>query len=403
MHTPLIELQNVKKAFGANRVLNGVNLSIFKGEITTIIGKSGGGKSVLLKHIIGLIKADAGEILFESRPLADMKKAARRALKHKFSYMFQGTALFDSMTIFENIALPLNETTALPAAQIEQRVKAKMHQLDLNQIDHQYPAQLSGGMKKRVALARALVTEPSIVLFDEPTTGLDPIRKNAVHGMISDYQKKFGFTAVVVSHEIPDIFYISQRIAMLNKGQILFQGSPEEIQQSRDERIQQFIHGLESHHDDLTGTATQTQLEKRFQEEMSRLIRHKTIFSVILFSIENLNEIKEKGGHIAAQHVLKNFANHIRNRIRVTDICSRYGLDKIIVVLSNTGFEQAKVFCRKLAEHMRGEQLLAISPYPGFCFFVRTGFTEVGEGSLLDEVITQAESQMEPFYEFKIC
>ena len=241
MDAPLIEFQSVTKAFGDNVVLDGVDLTILRGEVTAVIGKSGEGKSVLLKHIIGLMRPDSGQILFQGRPITAYSKTERRELKRKFSYMFQGTALFDSMTIWENIALPLKETLRLPVAEIQTRVRDKMAQLDLDGIDAQYPSQLSGGMQKRVALARALVTEPEIVLFDEPTTGLDPIRKHAVHQMISDYQRRFGFTAVVVSHDIPGIFHIAQRVAMLDEGRICFQGTPAALQQSALPAISAFI------------------------------------------------------------------------------------------------------------------------------------------------------------------
>jgi phospholipid/cholesterol/gamma-HCH transport system ATP-binding protein len=244
MREPLIQFKNIQKRFGENEVLKGADLSIYKGEITTIIGKSGVGKSVLLKHIIGLVEQDAGAIFFEGRPVSEMKKTERKNLKRKCSYMFQGTALFDSLTVYENIALPLAETTPLSKSEIEKRVKDKMNQLDLVGIDEKFPSQLSGGMKKRVALARALVTDPEIILFDEPTTGLDPIRKKAVHDMISDYQRKFGFTGVVVSHDIPDIFHISQRVAMLDGGRILFEGSPEELSRVSDPAVKEFIQGL---------------------------------------------------------------------------------------------------------------------------------------------------------------
>ena len=245
MTEPLIQFRQVFKSFGDNAVLKGVDLSIYGGEVTTIIGKSGIGKSVLLKHVIGLLEPDAGEILFQGQAINTLTRAERRALKMKFSYMFQGTALFDSMTVYENVALPLKEKGRVPQREIDQRVHDKLAQLDLNGSEAQYPSQLSGGMKKRVAMARALVTEPQIVLFDEPTTGLDPIRKNAAHAMIAEYQQKFGFTGIMVSHEIPDVFYISQRIAMLDKGRIIFQGSPEEIQQSTEPVIRQFIRGLD--------------------------------------------------------------------------------------------------------------------------------------------------------------
>jgi phospholipid/cholesterol/gamma-HCH transport system ATP-binding protein len=159
--------------------------------------------------------------------------------------MFQGNALFDSMTVYENVALPIREKGRLPFHEVENRVREKLSQLDLNGIEDNYPSQLSGGMQKRVAMARALVTDPEIVLFDEPTTGLDPIRKNAAHAMISNYQKTFGFTGVIVSHEIPDVFDISQRIAMLDRGRIIFQGSPAEIRNCGESVIRQFLKGEE--------------------------------------------------------------------------------------------------------------------------------------------------------------
>lgn len=243
MTVPLIQFNQVFKRFGDNVVLKGVDLSIYRGQVTAIIGKSGIGKSVLLKHIIGLLEPDEGEILFQGQALRAMTAAERKAAKMKFSYMFQGTALFDSMTVYDNVALPLKETSRMPLHEITKRVRDKLTQLDLAGIEDKYPSQLSGGMKKRVAIARALVTNPEIVLFDEPTTGLDPIRKNAAHAMISEYQKTFGFTGVMVSHEIPDVFYISQRIAMLDQGRIIFQGSPQEIRNSTEPVIRQFIRG----------------------------------------------------------------------------------------------------------------------------------------------------------------
>ena len=243
MTVPLIEFNQVFKRFGDNAVLKGVDLSIYQGQVTAIIGKSGIGKSVLLKHIIGLLEPDQGEIRFQGQAIKAMPAVARRAVKMKFSYMFQGTALFDSMTIYENVALPLKEKGQVPFREIQRRVRDKLAQLDLADIEDKYPSQLSGGMKKRVAMARALVTDPEIVLFDEPTTGLDPIRKNTAHAMIAQYQKTFGFTGVMVSHEIPDVFYICQRIAMLDQGRIIFQGSPAEIQNSTEPAIRQFIRG----------------------------------------------------------------------------------------------------------------------------------------------------------------
>lgn len=403
MEQPLIQMVDVYKKFGDHHVLNGTNLSIFEGQVTTIIGKSGVGKSVLLKHMIGLVEPDSGEILFRGHLLSKMNKAERRALKRKSSYVFQGTALFDSITVFENIALPLKERTSLGKVQIATRVRDKMDQLDLQGIDGKYPSQLSGGMKKRVALARALVTEPEIVLFDEPTTGLDPIRKNAVHRMISDYQKRFGFTGVVVSHEIPDIFYISQRVAMLEEGQILFEGSPEEIQQTPDPVVQDFIYGLEREHEKIAGIETQFQGEKRVKEEMARLKRHHTAFALVIFTVHNLDEINEKVGPTAGLTVIKNLADKLQSLTRLTDTCYRFGLNKIILVLPNTNKEQARMLCEKLAKQVKGEDILGASPHPGFCFFISAGYTEGQKQMPYEALLLQAEAMHNKFYEFSVC
>ena len=402
MNQPLIQFENVYKRFGANQVLNGANLDIFRGEITTIIGKSGMGKSVLLKHIIGLLKPDAGKILFQGQALSEMKRAEIDSLKAKLSYMFQDTALFDSMSVYENVALPLKEATSLPKGEIRTRVWDKMKLFDLEGIDEKYPSQLSGGMKKRVALARALVTEPEIVLFDEPTTGLDPIRKSAVHSMISDYQRRLGFTGVVISHDIPDIFYISQRVAMLDEGLIRFQGSPEEIQQATDEVVQQFIQGLETPHDELTGMDTQAQGERKFQEEMARLESHQITFSVISFTVQNLDEVNEKLGHVTGQTVVKNLASRVKQQLEITDTCSRYGMNKIMVVQHNAKMDKARKFCIKLARELRVCDFIEGECHPGLTLWITAGFAEAREGSPLKEVLVNAESTDSTYFEFRI-
>lgn len=230
MNTPLIEFRNVTRRFGPRTVLERVNLQIHEGQVTTVIGLSGAGKSVLLKHIVGLLKPDEGTILFQGRPIDTMERSERAAFLGRISYMFQDNALFDSMTVHENIALPLRETTHLKKEEIDLRVRARMEQLELGDAADKYPSELSGGMQKRAALARAMVTDPQIVLFDEPTSGQDPVRKNAILGMIAHHQRKFGFSAVLVSHEIPDVFSISNRILVLYGRAIVFQGTPEELE-----------------------------------------------------------------------------------------------------------------------------------------------------------------------------
>ena len=246
MTQPLIQFKNVYKSFGETQVLRGIDLEIFPGQIMVIIGKSGEGKSVLLKHIIGLMVPDEGEVLIEGKNLWKIPTRERKAFLRKFGYLFQGTALFDSMTVFENISLPLTENTKLPAGEIAEKVDKVTKLLDLHGINEKYPSQLSGGMQKRVALARALVTDPETLLFDEPTTGLDPIRKRSVIQMISDYHQKLGFTGVMVSHAIPDILYIAQRVAFLDKGRISFQGSPADLVQLDNPSVQEFFVGVDN-------------------------------------------------------------------------------------------------------------------------------------------------------------
>jgi phospholipid/cholesterol/gamma-HCH transport system ATP-binding protein len=243
MAPPFIEFINVKKRFGSLEVLKGVNLSISKGSITVVIGKSGTGKSVLLKHIVGLVHEDDGQVLIQGKPLNRLPKQKAERFKKSMSYMFQDNALFDFLTAYENIALPLSETSRMTGDLIREKVQARMVQLSIEGIDHKYPSELSGGMRKRVALARALVTDPEVILFDEPTTGLDPVRKNDVHHMIRQFQKQFGFTAVIVSHDIPDIFDLAQKIALLDDGVIVFEGTRKEIMASQIHNVHAFIRG----------------------------------------------------------------------------------------------------------------------------------------------------------------
>ena len=403
MDQPLIQFKDAVKRFGANTVLDGVNLNIYKGEITSIIGKSGTGKSVLLKHIIGLYRPESGQVLFDGKPLSKMKSSARKTLKEKFSYMFQDTALFDFLTVFENIALPLREKTSLPDGEIQRRVRDKMYQLDLHDIDFKFPSQLSGGMKKRVALARALVTNPEIVLFDEPTTGLDPVRKNAVHSMISDYQKRFGFTAIIVSHEIPDVFFISQRVAMIDSGKILFEGTPDEIQQVTAPAVKNFLQGLESPHDDLTGIASQAMGKRRLKQEMNRLQRHKIGFSIVLLTVEKLEDIDRIAGHMASQTMFKTFANIVKQNIYITDTCFRYDMNKILVVLPDTDTNQAGSFCQKLSRNLEISNLLnEPGSGQGICFSVNAGIAQAKVDSRLESLLEEVEHRQNIFYECQL-
>jgi len=243
MTYPMIAIRGLKKAFQGQEILRGVDMTVPEGIITAVIGKSGEGKSVLLKHIIGLLTQDSGDILFQGEALSTMTRAGRRTFRRHCSYMFQNMALFDSMTVFDNIALPLRETERLPEPQVAKRVDELCQRLELTGVLGKYPSQISGGMQKRVALARALATEPKLVLFDEPTTGLDPIRKASVLALIDQSRRQFGFTAVLVSHDIPDIFSIVGHVAMLDGGRIVFEGTPAEITASTEPLVRRFLAG----------------------------------------------------------------------------------------------------------------------------------------------------------------
>jgi phospholipid/cholesterol/gamma-HCH transport system ATP-binding protein len=239
----MIEIIDLQKSFNGQKVLNGVNLTIHSKEIVTIMGKSGGGKSVLLKHLIGLIKPDKGKILIESIDITILNRNERDKMRENFGMLFQGGALFDSLTVFENVAFPLSEKTKLSKDEIQDRVMHALEDVGLKDVGQKYPAELSGGMKKRVALARALITEPKIVLFDEPTTGLDPVITNSIHRLIKTTREKYGYTGVIISHEVPEIFEITDRVALLHDGVIVEIGTPEEIKNSSHPAVRQFITG----------------------------------------------------------------------------------------------------------------------------------------------------------------
>ena len=236
-----LKIRGLKKYFGDKRVLDGIDLDVAAASVTTIIGKSGIGKSVLLKCIANLLEPDAGTIELDGQAISRSRRSAHSDTGVSFSYMFQNNALFDSLTAFENVALPLREASKLPKLEIQERVDEMLAHLGLSDSADRYPGELSGGMKKRVALGRALITKPQVVLFDEPTTGLDPERKFSVFEMIANYRERFGFTALLVSHDIPEVFEISDRVAWLDEGQINFFGKPEDLNTDAQSALSGFL------------------------------------------------------------------------------------------------------------------------------------------------------------------
>jgi phospholipid/cholesterol/gamma-HCH transport system ATP-binding protein len=239
----MIRVIDAYRSFGRQQVLKGINLRVEKGEILAIIGRSGSGKTVMLRLLIGLIRPNRGQILIEDTDITHLSGRRLDHIRERFGMLFQGGALFDSMTVFENVAFPLREKTHLSEPEIVAQVQQMLESVGLGDMGYKFPGELSGGMTKRTALARALITNPSIILFDEPTTGLDPILVHAIHQLIQETHHAFGYTAVIVSHEIPEVFDIATRVAVIHEGQIIAEGTPEMVLKSSDPFIQQFISG----------------------------------------------------------------------------------------------------------------------------------------------------------------
>jgi phospholipid/cholesterol/gamma-HCH transport system ATP-binding protein len=242
----MIEIKNLKKKFDTNSVLNGVNLNINDGETLVIIGSSGCGKSVLLKHIIGLIRPDSGEVIFEGKNIFDLTEKELYSIRENFGFLFQGSALFDSMNVEENVGLALKENRNLPPKKIKEIVDEKLELVGLPGTNKMKPSDLSGGMKKRVSLARSLSTNPKYILYDEPTTGLDPVMSDAIDELIKELAIKLKVTSVVVTHDIFSVHEVADRVAMMDEGIIHFQGTPRELFNSNDKIIADFLHRTKS-------------------------------------------------------------------------------------------------------------------------------------------------------------
>lgn len=399
MENALIEFRDVTKRFDSRTILDRVNLKIYEGHITTIIGKSGTGKSVLLKHIIGLLSPDEGSILFRGKLINKMKRKEWDTYKSQISYMFQNNALFDSMTVFDNIALPLRQTTNLGKKEIESKVMNRIEQTELTEAAFKYPSELSGGMQKRAALARALVTDPKIVLFDEPTTGQDPIRKNVILSMIAHYKKKFGFTAIIISHDIPDIFFISDRILLLWEGKIGFQGTYEEAVKLEHPMTDEFLHSLEGFQDELTGLLSKQMFRSRYTTTLSHGLAD-TDVTAILFSVE-LDLISETLGPRAALEVVKSLGEYINKHLdALGGFSARQSRDHILTILPHAELNEAQQlldnFTKELQEHAIFDIHLAtqaqIEAQQCFNIYVYAGITEAKSNDALDDIIKKAKA-----------
>jgi len=236
----ILEVENLVKRFGDQAVLHQVDLHVRRGTVYSVVGPSGAGKSVFLKCLAGVIEPEGGIIRFEGQTMTAGDRVLRAEFRKRCSFLFQSNALFDSLTALENVALPLEQTTDLRDSKIRERSLEALRQLEVSSCSSRYPSELSGGMQKRVALARAIVTKPELVFFDEPTAGLDPLRRNAVFSMIAQYQRQFGFTALIVTHDVVEALVTSDRVALLDNGRICFEGTPDEFSSSDHETVGAF-------------------------------------------------------------------------------------------------------------------------------------------------------------------
>jgi phospholipid/cholesterol/gamma-HCH transport system ATP-binding protein len=330
-----------------------------------------------------------------------MKKSEIATSLAQISYMFQGNALFDSLTVYDNIALPLRETTNLKKAEIDRMVMARIEQTELAEAAQRYPSELSGGMQKRAALARALITDPRIVLFDEPTTGQDPVRKNAILSMIAQYQRKFNFTAIMVSHEIPDVYFISNRILALYDKTIVFQGTPEELGNFDHPFNDEVIHSLEGLQKELTGLYSKrnfkilnhVQLERRKSGEN---------YCVVVFTLSNLDAIISSLGHDAAQEVIHSLGLYINKHFgAIGGFSNRRKSNEVVTVLPFSNLEEAENILNDFVKDFQEQGIRDIwaeaqkhAPSRKCVdFTIRAGIAQGQPIAEIDSVIDSAESQ----------
>ena len=243
----MVAVLGLTKQIGRQEILRGVDLNVGTGETLAIIGRSGGGKSVLLKHLIGLMRPDQGEIWIDGQNIIGLSERQLAAIRRKVGILFQGSALFDSMTVEENIAFPLREAGERDPKMLRQKIGEMLEVIELEGQEKKMPVNLSGGMKKRVGLARAIINRPACILYDEPTAGLDPVVSDSINHLIRRLQKRFQVTSVVVTHDMKTAFHVADQIAYLHQGSVYFLGTPEEIQRSDDPLIQDFLLGRASH------------------------------------------------------------------------------------------------------------------------------------------------------------
>jgi phospholipid/cholesterol/gamma-HCH transport system ATP-binding protein len=353
--------------------------------------------------MIGLLTPTDGEILFRGRSVAAMRRKELDEMRSEFSYCFQNNALFDSLTVLENIALPLRQTTRMGKREIEDKAMERIAQLDLAEVAQKYPSELSGGMQKRVALARALITDPKIVLFDEPTTGQDPIRKNAIFSMIVHNQKRFGFTTIMISHDIPDVFFISDRILVLYDGQVIFQGSYERFDQLQHPIIDEFVKSLEHFQDELTGLYSKKTFARVYEHVASRK-RPEENLTVAVFSVAHLDAVGENLGYTTAQEIVQSLASYVNKHFGAVGISNRSGRDRIVTILASTDRAAAERLMANLAGDLQGgliEIQEEVKRGQSYGLSILGGLAEGKAGEDIDVIAARALAQQKEIARFQ--
>ncbi|MEJ2039179.1 MAG: ATP-binding cassette domain-containing protein [Desulfosarcinaceae bacterium] len=410
MEQPLIEVRDLSKSFDGRTVLEGVNLKLHKGEVISIIGKSGVGKSVLLKHIIGLLDPDSGQVLFNGQPIDQMNAKQKGDYLGRISYMFQNNALFNALTVRENVAMPLRYKRGIKRKEIDEKVMQRLDQMELREAAEKYPGEISGGMQKRVAMARALISEPDIVLFDEPTTGQDPIRKNAILSMISAYQQKYNFSAILISHDLPDVFFVSNTILALYDGRIIFDGPPEDFDSFDHPFRSEFIHSLEQLQKELGGFYSQRQFKVRYHTDLYQNPSD-TAYSVVIFNLEHFPAIAEKLGHQASQELLMATGAFINKHFSTMGgFSTRSSMDQFITVLPFADMDEAWRLVKDFGQDLSTNgiaSLQRVMPAPPECehpvdIILSAGVAQGKPQTDLESVIDSARVHQDSFMRFKV-
>jgi phospholipid/cholesterol/gamma-HCH transport system ATP-binding protein len=338
-----------------------------------------------------------------------MSRREWNAYLAQISYMFQNNALFDSKTVYQNVAMPLRKFNQLGKSQVRKKVMARLEQTELAHVADKYPSELSGGMQKRTALARALVTDPKIVLFDELTTGQDPIRRNTILGMIAEYKMKFGFTAVLISHDIPDVFFISNRILALYDKKIVFQGTPEAFEEFDHPFYDEIIASLEDLQHELTGLHSRRQFKVRYQTDLARKNGNRQ-FVVVIFALENLDRIIEELGHTAAQSGIRTMGDYINKHFgTIGGFSMRRRIDQFSTVLPFSGLDEARRILEDFTRDFRKTGLIGIENAARevnpavhcFEFSISAGLARGNPNVELDSIMAFADFNREPIAQFQ--